>query len=104
MEDLLNVTMEERRKMNEMKIVIIEKLGRLEDHEQEIAQIHIENKKLTMTQMKMELEMDKLKEDMEMEKLRLEQMNKEKEIIMMDVSVLPLMQQEYIYLRQKEIL
>ena len=33
MEDLLNVTMEERRKMNEMKIVIIEKLGRLEDHE-----------------------------------------------------------------------
>ena len=48
--------------------------------------------------------MDKLKEDMEMEKLRLEQMKKEKEIIMMDVSVLPLMQQEYIYLRQKEIL
>ena len=96
--------MEERRKMNEMKIVIIEKLGRLEDHEQEIAQIHLENKKLTMTQMKMELEMDKLKEDMEMEKLRLEQMKKEKEIIMMDVSVLPLMQQEYIYLRQKEIL
>ena len=57
-----------------------------------------------MTQMKMELEMDKLKEDMEMEKLRLEQMKKEKEIIMMDVSVLPLMQQEYIYLCQKEIL
>ena len=57
-----------------------------------------------MTQMKMELEMDKLKEDMEMEKLRLEQMKKEKEIIMMDVSVLPLMQQEYIYLHQKEIL
>ena len=48
--------------------------------------------------------MDKLKEDMKMEKLRLEQMKKEKEIIMMDVSVLPLMQQEYIYLRQKKFL
>ena len=54
--------------------------------------------------MKLELKMDKLKEDREMEKLRLEQMKEEKEIIMMDTSVLPLIQQEYIHLRQKEIL
>ena len=33
MEDLLNVMMEERIKMNETKIVITKKLGRLVDHE-----------------------------------------------------------------------
>ena len=76
-EDLLNVMMEERRKMNEMKIVTIEK-GRLADNEQEMMRIHPENKKLTTTQMKLELEIKKLKEDREMEELRLEQMKEEK--------------------------
>jgi len=47
-------------------------------------------------QMKMELEMEKLKEDKEMEKLRLE--------LVMDASVLPPMQQEYIHQWQMEIL
>jgi len=69
-----------------------------------MAQIHLKNKKLTTAQMKLELEMDKLKDDREMENLRLERMKEEKEIIMMDTSVLPLIQQEYIHLRQKEIL
>ena len=67
-----------------------------------MAQIHLENKKLTTARMKLELKMDKLKEDREMEKLRLEQMKEEKEIIMMDTSVLPLIQQEYIHLRQRK--
>ena len=101
MEALLNVMMEERRKMNEMKIAAIEK-GCLANHEQEIAQIHLEDRKLTMAQMKMELEMEKLKEDRVIEKLRLENME-EKEIMMMDVSELPPMQQEYINQRQMEI-
>ena len=102
-EDLLNVMMEERRKMNEMTIAAIEK-GCLANHEQEMARIHLKDRKLTAAQMKMELEMEKLKEDREIEKLRLENMKEEKEIMMMDVSALPPMQQEYIHQRQMEIL
>ena len=102
MEALLNLMMEERRKMNEMKIAAIEK-GCLVNHEQEVAQIHLEDRKLTTAQMKMELEMEKLKEDRVIEKLRLENME-EKEIMMMDVSVLPPMQQKYIHQCQIEIL
>ena len=65
--------MEERRGINEMKITTIEK-GRLSIHEQEMTRVHLEDKKLTMAQMKMkmELEMEKMKGDMEMETLRLE--------------------------------
>ena len=37
--------MEEKRKMNEMKMACIEK-GRLADHEQEMAQILLKDKKL----------------------------------------------------------
>ena len=70
-EDLLNVMVEERRDINEMKIAIIEK-GRLAIHEQEMTRIHFEDKKLTTAQMKMELEIKKMKGDMEMETLRLE--------------------------------
>ena len=103
MEALLNLMMEERRKMNEMKIAAIEK-GCLANHEQEMAQIHLEDRQLTIAQMKMELEMEKLKEDREIEKLRLENMKEEKKITMMDVSALPPMQQEYIHQRQMEIL
>ena len=44
-EDVLNVMMEEKRKMNEMKMACIEK-GRLADHEQEMAQILLEDKNL----------------------------------------------------------
>ena len=50
--------------------------------------------------MKMELEMEKLKEYRKIEKLRLENMKEEKEIMRMDVSALPPMQQEYIHQRQ----
>nr|XP_023886012.1 uncharacterized protein LOC111998143 [Quercus suber] len=103
MEALLNVMMEERRKMNEMEIAATEK-GCLANHEQEMARIHLEDRKLTTAQMKMELEMEKLKEDREIEKLRLENMKEEKEIMMMNVSALPPMQQEYIHQRQMEIL
>ena len=71
MEDLLNVMVEERRDINEMKIAIIEK-GRLAIHEQEMTRIHFEDKKLTTAQMKVELEIKKMKGDMEMETLRLE--------------------------------
>ena len=44
-EDVLNVMMEEKRKMNEMEMACIEK-GRLADHEQEMAQILLKDKKL----------------------------------------------------------
>ena len=72
MEDLLNVMMEERRDINEMKIATIEK-GHLAVHEEEMKRIHLEDKKLTTAQMKtkMELEMEKLKEDRVMENLGL---------------------------------
>ena len=103
METLLNVMMEERRKMNEMKIAAIGK-GCLANHEQEMGRIHLEDRKLIAAQMKMELEMEKLKEDREIEKLRLENMKEEKEIMMMDVSALPPMQKEYIHQCQMEIL
>ena len=67
-----------------------------------MARIHLKDRKLTAAQMKMEME--KLKGDREIEKLRLENMKEEKEIMMMDVSVLPPMQQEYIHQRQMKIL
>ena len=53
--------------------------------------IHFEDKKLATAQMKMKMELEK-------ENLRLEQME-EKEIMMMDESVLPPMQQECIHQR-----
>ena len=46
MDALLNVMMEERRKKNEMKIAAIEK-GCLANLEQEMARIHLEDRKLT---------------------------------------------------------
>ena len=95
--------MEEKRKMNEMKMTCIEK-GRLADHEQEMAQILHEDKKLEMEKMKIELTMknlieanvmekmrlDKLKEDNEMEKIRMKQVKEETKIMMMDESTLSL--------------
>jgi len=48
MEDLLNVMMEERRKLNEMRMTTIEK-GHLADHGQEIMQIQLEDKKCSDT-------------------------------------------------------
>ena len=50
------------------------------------------------------LKMEKLKEDNEIEKLRMNQMKEEKELMMMDVSMLSLVQQEYIHQCQMEIL
>ena len=44
MEDILNVMMEERRKMSEMKIACIEK-GRLAGHEHEMVRIQLKDKK-----------------------------------------------------------
>nr|POE70571.1 hypothetical protein CFP56_23010 [Quercus suber] len=116
-EDVLNVMMEEKRKMNEMKMAYIEK-GRIADHEQEMARILLEDKKLETEKMKIELVMknlieanvmekmrlDKLKEDNEMEKIRMKQVKEETEIMMMDVSMLSSVQQEYIHQRQMEIL
>ena len=100
-EDVLNVMMEEKRKMNEMKMACIEK-GRLANHEQEMARILLEDKKLETEKMKIELAMknlieanvmekmrlDKLKEGNEMEKIRMKQVKEETEIMMMDVSTL----------------
>ena len=102
-EDILNVMMEERRKISAMKMACIEK-GRLVDQEHEMAQIQLKDKKLEIARMKMELDMkrskeeyemeklrmEKLKEDNEMEKLRMNQMKEEKKIMMMDVSTLTL--------------
>ena len=123
-EDVLNAMMEEKRKMNEMKMACIEK-GRLADHEQEMARILLKDKKLETEKMKIELAMknleevnvmekmrldklkedkemekirlDKLKEDNEMEKIRMKQVKEETEIMMMDVSMLSSAQQEYIH-------
>ena len=50
------------------------------------------------------LRMEKLKEDNEMEELRMNQMKEEKKIMMMDVSTLTLVQQEYIRQCQMKIL
>ena len=116
-EDVLNVMMEEKRKMYEMKMACIEK-GRLANHEQEMARILLEDKKLETEKMKIELAMknlkeanvmekmrlDKLKEDNEMEKIGMKQVKEETEIMMMDVSTLSSMQQEYIHQHQIEIL
>nr|POF17155.1 hypothetical protein CFP56_39681 [Quercus suber] len=77
-EDILNVMMEERRKISEMKMACIEK-GRLVDQEHEMAQIQLEDEKL---------EIARMKEDNEMEKLRMEKLKEEKELMMMDVSML----------------
>ena len=52
-EDVLNVMIEEKRKMNEMKMACIEK-GRLADREQEMARILLEDKKLETEKMKIE--------------------------------------------------
>ena len=95
-EDVLNVMMEEKRKMNEMKMACIEK-GRLANHEQEMARILLEDKKLETEKVKIEFamknlkeanEMEKLKEDNEMEKFRMKQVKEETEIMMIDVSTL----------------
>ena len=100
-EDILNVMMEERRKISAMKMACIEK-GRLVDQEHEMARIQLKDKKLEIARMKMELDMkrskeeyemeklrmEKLKEDNEMEKLRMNQMKEEKELMMMDISML----------------
>ncbi|XP_050248761.1 uncharacterized protein LOC126696013 [Quercus robur] len=130
-EDILNVTMEERRKTNEMKMTCIKK-GCLAEQEHEIARIQLKDKKLEIVRMKMELDMkrskeeyemeklrmeklkednemeklrmEKLKEDNEMEKLKMNQMKEEKELMMMDVSMLSSVQQEYIHQCQMEIL
>ena len=79
-----------KKKIELDEIATIEK-GCLANHEQEISLIHFKDKKLATTQMKMKMELEK-------ENLRLEQME-EKEIMMMDESVLPPMQQEYIHQR-----
>ncbi|KAK7839299.1 glutathione s-transferase t2 [Quercus suber] len=75
-EDILNVMMEERRKISEMKMACIEK-GRLVDQEHEMAQIQLEDEKL---------EIARMKEDNEMEKLRMEKLKEEKELMMMDTT------------------
>ena len=69
--------------------------GRLVDHEHEMAQIQLKDKKL---------EIARIKEDNEMENLRMEKLKEEKEFMMMDVSVLSSVQQEYIRQCQMEIL
>ena len=45
-----------------------------------------------------------MKEDNEMEELRMEKLKEEKELMMMDVSMLSSVQQEYIHQCQMEIL
>ena len=86
--------MEERRKISEMKMACIEK-GRLVDQEHEMARIQLKDKKL---------EIARMKEDNKMEKLRMEKLKEEKELMMMDVSMLSSVQQEYIHQCQTEIL
>ena len=93
-EAILNVMMEERRKISEMKMACIEK-GRLVDQEHDMARIQIKDKKL---------EIARMKEENEMEKLRMEKLKEEKELMMMDVSMLSPLQQEYIRQCQMEIL
>ena len=93
-EDILNVMMEERRKISEMKMACIEK-GHLVDQEHDMAQIQLKDKKL---------EIARMKEENEMEKLRMEKLKEEKELIMMDASMLSPVQQEYIRQCQMEIL
>ncbi|XP_023925001.1 glutathione S-transferase T3 [Quercus suber] len=93
-EDILNVMMEERRKMSEMKMACIEK-GCLVDQEHDMARIQLKDKKL---------EIARMKEENEMEKLRMEKLKDEKELMMMDVSMLSPVQQEYIRQCQMEIL
>ena len=67
-EDILNVMMEERRKISAMKMACIEK-WRLVDQEHEMAQIQLKDKKLEIARMKMELDMKRSKEEYEMEKI-----------------------------------
>ena len=85
--------MEERRKISEMKMACIEK-GRLVDQEHEMARIQLKDKKL---------EIARMKEDNKMEKLRMEKLKEEKELMMMDVSMLSSVQHEYIRQCQTEI-
>ena len=60
-----------------------------------MAQIQLKNKKL---------ERARMKEDNEMDKLRMEKLKEEKELMMMNVSMLSSVQQEYIRQCQMEIL
>ena len=60
-----------------------------------MAQIQLKNKKF---------EIARMKQDNEMEKLRMEKLKEEKELMMMDVSMLSSVQQEYIRQCQMEIL
>ena len=53
MEDILNVMMEERRKMSEMKMACIEK-GRLVDQEHDMVRIQFKDKKHEIARMKEE--------------------------------------------------
>ncbi|KAK4597605.1 hypothetical protein RGQ29_015217 [Quercus rubra] len=78
-EDVLNVMMEEKRKMNEMKMACIEK-GRLANHEQEMARILLEDKKLETEKMKIELAMKNLIEANVMEKMRLDKLKEGSEM------------------------
>nr|POE84404.1 putative leucine-rich repeat receptor-like protein kinase [Quercus suber] len=93
-EEILNVMMEERRKMSEMKMACSEK-ARLVDQEHDMARIQLKDKKL---------EIARMKEENEMGKLRMEKLKEEKELMMMDVSMLSPVQQEYIRQCQMEIL
>ena len=77
-EDILNVMMEERRKISEMKMACIEK-GCLVDQEHEMAQIQLKDKNLEIAKMKMELDMKGSKEECEMEKLRMEKLKEDNE-------------------------
>ncbi|KAK7809461.1 mdis1-interacting receptor like kinase 2, partial [Quercus suber] len=73
-EEILNVMMEERRKMSEMKMACSEK-ARLVDQEHDMARIQLKDKKL---------EIARMKEENEMGKLRMEKLKEEKELMMMD--------------------
>ncbi|KAL0014917.1 hypothetical protein SO802_001986 [Lithocarpus litseifolius] len=78
-EDILNVMMEERRKISEMKMACIEK-GRLVDQKHEMTQSQLKDKKLKIARIKMELDMKRSKEEYEMEKLRMRKLKKDNEM------------------------
>ena len=59
---------------------------------------------LDMKILKEENEMEKMKEDNEMEKFRMKQVKEETDVMMMDVSTLSSVHQEYIRQHQMEIL
>lgn len=115
--DMLYVMMEERRKLCEMELECLEK-GRIADHKLEMRRIHAEEEKIELEKMKMELEVEQLevrwewikeereqvKDEREQMKEEREWMKEEKEIMMMNISKLTPVQQEYIFQRQLEIL